>query len=53
VAELAARLGDLAADPSLVRKMGERGRERVAAAFQWDDKLRLVRDTLSAVVHRG
>ena len=53
VSELAARLGDLATDPALVRKMGERGRERVATAFRWDDKLRLVRDTLSAVVHRG
>ncbi len=52
VTELAARLNELAADPSLVRRMGERGRERVAAAFRWDDKLRLVRDTLSAVVHR-
>jgi glycosyltransferase involved in cell wall biosynthesis len=52
VTELAGHLTQLAANPGRTRKMGERGRERVAAAFRWDDKLRQVRDTLSAVVHR-
>jgi glycosyltransferase involved in cell wall biosynthesis len=46
VHELAERLGAMANDQEMCRKMGEAGRERVAAGFRWDDKLRLVRDTL-------
>lgn len=46
VSELAVRLQRLANIPELARKMGELGRERVATEFRWDDKLKLVRDTM-------
>ena len=52
VTELANRLSELAAGPTRAKRMGEAGRERVAADFRWDDKLRLVRDTLVSLVGR-
>jgi glycosyltransferase involved in cell wall biosynthesis len=43
VAALAEALGRLAADAQLRRGLGEAGRARLAAEFEWGSKLRLVR----------
>ena len=53
VTELRAKLLQLAGDPELARRMGEAGRERVAAGFGWERSLRLVRDTIVSLTRRG
>lgn len=49
VAGLRARLLQLTRDPVLARRMGEAGRERVAADFGWERSLRLVRETVTSL----
>lgn len=50
VAALAHQLRTLATDAALRRRLGECGRQRVPTDFDWDRKLRLVRDTCSQLV---
>jgi glycosyltransferase involved in cell wall biosynthesis len=49
VAGLAASMRRLAEDGALRRRLGEAGRARQGIDFRWHDKLRLVRDTYSAL----
>jgi glycosyltransferase involved in cell wall biosynthesis len=53
VAGLAAALGRLVEDAPLRRRMGEAGRGRVGAEFDWEDKLRLVRDVGREAAREG
>jgi glycosyltransferase involved in cell wall biosynthesis len=50
VAELAAKLGQLVANPELRKRLGEAGRQRIGTEFRWDDKLALVRDTITSLI---
>jgi glycosyltransferase involved in cell wall biosynthesis len=50
VAELRAKLLQLATDRELAQKMGEAGRQRVATDFGWERSLRLVREALTSVI---
>jgi glycosyltransferase involved in cell wall biosynthesis len=46
VEQFAARLGELAVDVDLRTSLGQRGRERIAREFCWEDKLELVHRVL-------
>ena len=46
-------LGELAADPSGLRRMGERARERVLKHFTWDAKARQMLDIYRWVCGEG
>ncbi len=50
VRALAAALTRLAADADLRRRLGEAGRERTRHEFDWDEKLRLVREVYAGLV---
>jgi glycosyltransferase involved in cell wall biosynthesis len=52
VAELRAKLRQLASDRELARKMGEAGRQRVATDFRWERSLRMVRDIVVSLIQR-
>jgi starch synthase len=52
-AALAAALERLLASPDLARRMGERGRERVASRFRWPLVARRVEDLLRAAAARA
>jgi glycosyltransferase involved in cell wall biosynthesis len=47
VADLRAKLLQLATDRELARRMGEAGRQRVATDFGWERSLRLVREAVT------
>jgi len=50
---LAAALLRLAGDAALRRRLGEAGRERTQKEFDWEDKLRLVRDVYEELACNG
>jgi glycosyltransferase involved in cell wall biosynthesis len=50
IEELAERIGRLASDPELRRRLGAQGQQRAIGEFCWDDKLQLVRDVYRDLV---
>ena len=49
VGELAVKLGELAADAGLRRRLGDNGLSRVGREFRWADKLDVVNDAITQV----
>jgi glycosyltransferase involved in cell wall biosynthesis len=52
VADLAAALSRLAADPALCHKLGEAGRRRIRESFDWDERGRRMLELYEEVVCR-
>jgi glycosyltransferase involved in cell wall biosynthesis len=50
IEELSIQLRRLVENEELRRRLGKNGRVRIAREFQWDDKLRMVRDVMERVI---